>query len=185
MVIDRLDTVTFAGERVIRRIYTSRDAVLGNRVDTLIDQFDSLRPRSVRSHSSQGTESLDWRDEHVRGTVSGPGNAARGINENLPGAVYSAATVDLILRSSPLAEGYSVRIDAYSGFHSRIEVTARVVGSEVIDGAGDAWRIDAHFGEVMVSFWVAKSSRKLVRQVMHIAPGVELRFELRRQVSAT
>jgi hypothetical protein len=36
--------------------------------------------------------------------------------------------------------------------------------------------VDADYGGLSVTFWIAKSSRRLVRQLIHVASGTELLF---------
>ena len=50
-ILDRLDTVRVNGELRFRRVYLRVDLVLGNGVDTLVDRFPDVAPRSVRSWS--------------------------------------------------------------------------------------------------------------------------------------
>ena len=88
---------------------------------------------------------------------------------------FNGASVDLILRASPLADGYAVTIPTFSGAQGLTAVSARVAGSESVGGI-DAWRVDASFADLPVTFWIDKVSRRLVRQVMRPADGVEIEF---------
>jgi hypothetical protein len=173
-LVDRLDTVRVDGEAMLRRIQRTSDAVLGSSVDTLVDALATLQPRSVRSHSDRGTEFLDWQTRRVVGVVEEPDSPARSIDSPLPSGWYSSASFDLILRACPLADGYGVAVPTFSGRLGSRVLTARVTGSEEIEGHGDTWRIEADFGGLPVTFWVRKSSRRLVRQVMYISPALEI-----------
>jgi hypothetical protein len=55
-------------------------------------------------------------------------------------------------------------------------LTANVAGSEVVEGHGDTWRVEADLAGVPVTFWITKSSRRLVRQVIHVSPVLEIVF---------
>jgi hypothetical protein len=55
-------------------------------------------------------------------------------------------------------------------------LTANVARSEVVEGYGDTWRIEADFAGLPVTFWIGKTSRRLVRQIMHLSPTVEIMF---------
>lgn len=175
IVLDRLDTVRVNGEVRLRRVYRRVDLILGSGVDTLIDHFPDLAPRSVHSFSEGGgTETLVWRAGRVTGGVEHPGKTKRSIDTTAGPSVYSSASFDLILRTSPLADGYEVVVPAYSGRQGAKTLTAKVVASEVLSGFGDTWRVEANFAGLSVTYWIAKSSRRLIRQVIRAAPQTEL-----------
>ena len=175
-LIDRLDTVRVNGETMLRRIYRTNDTALGMSVDTLIDAFATLQPHSVRSHFGRGTETLDWQSSRVVGVVEESEGTPRSIDTPRPAGWYSSASFDLILRASPLADGYKVAIPSFSGRQGSYVMTATVTGSEAIEGFGDTWRVEADFAGLTVTFWINKSSRRIVRQVMHVSPGLEIMF---------
>lgn len=174
-LIDRLDTVRVNGETMLRRVYRTTDAVLGNSVDTLVDALATLQPRSVRSYSDRGTERLDWQSRVV-GVVEEPDSPERTVDSALPKGWYSSASFDLILRACPLADGYDVAVPTFSGREGSRVLTARVAASEQVEGHGDTWRIEADVAGLPVTFWISKSSRRLVRQIMHISPAFEIMF---------
>jgi len=176
VLIDRLDTVRVNGETMLRRVYRTTDAVLGSSVDTLVDALATLQPRSVWSRSDRGTERLDWQVNRVVGVVEEPDAPARSIDSPRPTGWYSRASFDLILRASPLANGYRISVPSFSGLQGSRVLTANVAASEVVEGYGDTWRIEADVAGLPVTFWISKSSRRLVRQIMHISPTVEIMF---------
>jgi hypothetical protein len=151
-LIDRLDTVRVNGETRLRRIYRVTDSLLGSRVDTLVDAFATLQPRTVRSRSDRGIERLDWQTSRVIGVVEEPDSPTRSVDSPLPA------------------------VPTFSGFGGSRVLTAKVVGSEAVEGYGDTWRIDADFAGLQVTMWVSKSSRRMVRQVMHVSPVMEIIF---------
>jgi hypothetical protein len=176
-IVDRLDTIRVDGEVRFQRVYSRIDSILGNGVDTLIDRFPDLVPRSVASRSDGGgTETLLWREGRLTGSVGQPGQAKRLIDTTVAFSLYSGASFDLIVRASPLADGYSIATSGYSGRKGARRFSARVVGSEKLPNFGDTWRVDADYGGLPVTFWIAKSSRRLVRQLIHVASGTELLF---------
>ena len=175
-LIDRLDTIRVNGETMLRRIYRTNDTALGTSVDTLVDVFATLEPHSVRSHFSRGTEKLDWQPSRVVGVVEESEGAARSIDSPRPTGWYSSASFDLILRASPLADGYKIAVPSFSGRQGSSVMTATVAGSEAIAGFGDTWRVEADFAGLTVTFWIDKSSRRVVRQIMHVSPGLDMMF---------
>ena len=185
LVVDQLDTVRVNGETVLRRVYRTDDAVLGASLDTLVNALPDLSARSVRTLGARVIEILDWENGQVHGSVDENGKPSRAIEAAVPaGGWYSSAAFDLILRASPLAEGYVVSVPAFSGQQGAAVLTARVAGSESIAGYGDTWRVDADFAGMAVTFWISKMSRQLVRQVMRIAPGAEIHFIAPRRAAA-
>jgi hypothetical protein len=175
-LIDRLDTVRINGETMLRRIHRTADAVLGSSVDTLVHALATLQPRSVRSHSDRGTERLDWQTSRVVGIVEEPDSPVRSVDSPLPQGWYSSASFDLILRACPLADGYGVAVPTFSGREGSHVLTATVAGSEAVEGHGDTWRIEADLAGLPVTFWISKTSRRLVRQIMHVSPVLEIMF---------
>jgi hypothetical protein len=176
-ILDRLDTVRVNGELRFRRVYLRVDLVLGNGVDTLVDRFPDVAPRSVQSWSDDGgTEAIAWRGARVTGAVEQPNKPRRSIDTTLASSVYSNASFDLILRACPLTDGYEVAAPVYSGRRGAQNRTAKVTATEVVPGFGETWRVDANVGEFAVTYWIAKSSRRLVRQVTRSTTGTELLF---------
>lgn len=181
-IVDRLDTIRVDGELRLRRVYQRTDAVLGNGVDTLIDHFPDLAPRSVQSRSDGGgTELLDWSAGRLTGTLEQPATTKRSIDTTVAPSVYSSASFDLILRASPLAAGYEIAVSAYSARRGATMLTAKVIGAEVLAGLGDTWRVDANFGGISVTFWIDKTSRRLIRQIVRVSPEIEFVFATTRR----
>ncbi len=175
--IDRLDTVRVNGETMLRRIHRTADPVLGRSVDTLVQALATLQPRrTVWSYSDHGTERLDWQASRVVGVVEEPESSERSIDSPLPRGWYSAASFDLILRACPLADGYGVAIPTFSGVEGSRVLTARVVGSEDVEGYGETWRVEADLAGREMTFWITKNSRRLVRQVIHVSPLLQIMF---------
>jgi hypothetical protein len=174
-LIDRLDTVRVDGETMLHRIHRTSDAALGNSADTVVHALATLQPRSVRTHSDRGAERLDWQTSRVVGVVEDPDGPVRSIDSPLPKGWYSSASFDLILRACPLAEGYAVAVPTFGREGSQV-LTATVAASEAVEGHGDTWRIEADVAGLPVTFWISKTSRRLVRQIIHVSPVLEIMF---------
>jgi hypothetical protein len=174
-MIDALDTVRVNGELRLQRVYSRTDVLLGSGVDTLVDAFADLTLRLVDSRSDGGgVEHVEWRNGRITGVVEQSGRPARQIDTATAGGVYSSASFDLILRAAPLANGYSITLPAYSGRQGPKTVSAKVAGSETLPRFGATWRVDVDFGGRSATFWITKDSRRLVRQLVRAAPGVEI-----------
>jgi hypothetical protein len=176
-IVDALDTVRVSGELRLRRIYRRTDAVLGNGVDTLVDAYADLRLRLVDSRSDGGgVEHTEWRDGRVVGVVEQGGNTTRQVDTAAAGGVYSSASFDLVVRAAPLTQGYTLTVPAFSGRQGAKTLSARVAASETLPGLGATWRVEADVGGRAVTFWISKDSRRLVRQLVRVTPGIEILF---------
>jgi hypothetical protein len=176
-IVDALDTVRVNGELRLRRIYGRTDAVLGNGVDTLVDGYADLRLRLVDSRSDGGgVEHTEWRNGRVVGVVEQGGNTTRQVDTAAASGVYSSASFDLILRAAPLAQGYTLTIPAFSGRQGAKTLSAKVAATEMLPGIGETWRVEADVGGRAVTFWISKGSRRLVRQLVRVTPGIEVLF---------
>ncbi len=174
-IVDALDTVRVNGELRLQRIYRRTDVALGNGVDTLVDAFADLTLRMVDSRSDDGgVEHVEWQNGRLVGTVEQSGKPTREIDTTVAGGVYGSASFDLILQAAPLAGGYTVTISAFSGRRGARTVSAKVAGSEKLPGFGATWRIEADLGGRRATFWITKDSRRLVRQLVHVAPALDI-----------
>ena len=175
-LVDRLDTVRADGQTMLRRIRRTKDEVLGSSADTIVHALATLQPRSERSHSDRGTVRLDWQTSRVVGVVEEPESPVRSIDSPLPGGWYDSESFDLLLRASPLADGYGVAVPTFSGLQGSRVLTAKVTASEALADHGDTWRVEADLAGVPVTFWISKASRKLVRQIIHVSPVLQIMF---------
>lgn len=175
LVVDQCQIASNTTDPTVTRVYRSEDALLGNRLDTIVDAWTSLSPRKYHSHSSSETVQLDWEGTRLRGiTKANDKPSLTAVDEEFRQDAYDGASLDLILRASPLAPNYTVAVPVYVETRGIITVTAKVAAEEIVDGH-PSWRVDADFGGMPVSFWIAKDTRQLVKQVMHIS-GAEIEF---------
>jgi hypothetical protein len=130
----------------------------------------------VWSHSDRGSERLDWQTSRVVGVVEEGEGAERSVDTPLPKGWYDSESFDLILRASPLADGYRVAVPTFSGLQGSRVLTANVAASEAVEGHGDTWRVEADLAGLEVTFWISKTSRRLVRQIIHVSPVLQIMF---------
>jgi hypothetical protein len=175
IIVDECRSSGTGNARLMTRIYRTTDAALGDRLDTIVDVWSSLAPRSYRSRTSREVVQLDWTQGRLRGNIQTDGKAASTVNEDATAGVYNSASFDVILRASPLATGYALALPAYVPGRGIATLTANVVGDEPVDGQS-SWRVDADFSGLAVTFWIAKNSRQLLKQVIHVAPGIDIEF---------
>ncbi len=175
-VIDRVAFDTVYGVVTLSRVYRSVSPTLGNRLDSLVDDAESLRPMTVRSTSAMGHERIDVDSSRARGNAWLASGEAVTIDVAMPAGTIGGASVDLAIRSSDLRLGAEFRFDALMPTVARVQrVTARVTAIERVGGV-DCWRVEARFVGMPVVFWVDQRDRSLQRQVLHIGPAVELVF---------
>ena len=174
-IVDALDTVRVNDELRLQRVYRRTDAALGNGVDTLVDAFADLTLRRIDSRSDEGgVEHEEWRSGRIVGVVEQSGKPARQIDTAAARGAYSSASFDLVLRAAPLVDGYAVTVSAFSGRQGAKTVSARVAASETLFPFGATWRVEADFGGRSATFWITKDSRRLVRQLVRVAPDLEI-----------
>jgi len=174
-IVDALDTVRAKGELRFRRVYTRTDAVLGNGLDTLVDAFANLTLRTVDSRSEGGgVEHLEYRNGRIVGALEQSAAPTRPVDTGASGGGYSSASFDLVLRAAQLTNTFSVSLPAFSGRQGWKIVSAKVAGSETLPQFGETWRLNADFGGRTATFWITRDSRRLVRQLIGVAPGIQI-----------
>ena len=176
LVMDELTFSTLDGSQVIRRVYRSLDRVMGVRLDTLVDDASSLAPLLHRSRASNGIEAYTFADGRVTGWKRLANGDSVGVSAPVPIGVINASTVDLALRSSPLAEGWSTTIHAFMpDARTLASLPARVVSIDTLYGEA-AYRVAVDFAGLSVTFWIGQDARRLLRQVMQLRPDRAILF---------
>jgi len=180
-LVDECRSSGTGSARVLTRIYRTTDRVLGNRLDTIVDLWSSLEPRSYHSVSSRMSSGekirLDWSGNRLRGRIEPDNKPAVAVDEEVKSPHYNSASFDVLLRASPLAVGYSVEVPAYVPGRGLSKLTAKVAGEEEVAGQA-SWRVDTDFAGLPVTFWIGKTSRQLLKQVMHLSPEADIEFDL-------
>ena len=168
-------TVDRSGARpLLRRAYYSADRAIGTVVDTATDDLETLAPVRERSRTDRSAEFLDFEPGRVRGWLRLANGDSVPVDAGLPAAVYRASAVDLVLRAAPLAEGWSADVPAFmSSTRTVAPLHARVAALETVEGE-PCWRVDAEFAGLPVSFWIARDSRALRRQLRYVRNGVQV-----------
>ena len=174
-VIDALHIeATADGDTLIRRTYEWVGE--GARVDTIVDQRATLSPRRYYSSvPAGGAHTLSWNAGRLVGSVRRLG-ATIAIDTTLTSTVFNAATLDLILRASPLAPGYSVEVPSFIAELGIVPIRARVTATDTVPNEGVLYRVQANFAGLPVTFWIDPVTRRLVRQVFSPGRGARLEF---------
>lgn len=176
IVIDELTVRDVDGIRVLHRVYRTESARLGNTLDTLVDQYASLVPIRQHSRSRRAIELVSFAGFRARGVLLQPTGDSIRIDVPLPTPVYSSSSFDLVLRASPLAEGWSATVPAFvTSSRAVVGMTARVAGIERVDGE-ECWRVEGEFMGMSVAFWVSRTTRRLCKQEMRIQAGMTVLY---------
>jgi hypothetical protein len=159
-------------DEVLLRAYTTNDRVLGSRTDSIRDRRSNLAPVSYRSRGDRGEAFVVFSTGKASGWLRDMRGDSSELQLDMPAAAINAASFDLVLRSSPLAAGFT---GTWQGVipQSRAVATlsARVTGSETMGGE-QCWRVEATIGTGAPTFWIGQQSRTLRQMTMQIAPGV-------------
>lgn len=173
-IVDQLTRDTYRARPVVRRTYRSESRLSGVQVDTLVDAWPTLLPFVHRSYSARAIEQLAFAARNVTGTIRQPTGDSLLVSKTLPDVVYNSASFDLILRASPLADGWRTIVPTFlPSARTVVEMQARVTGSGR-QGGVECWRVDAEFTGMPVTFWIAKADRRLMHQVMVPQAGMAL-----------
>jgi hypothetical protein len=184
MIRDRLEMFHSPEGPLLRRIYTTADQVLGAGVDSITDRLPTLAPVRHRGPGPKFVQTLDFVPGRVTGSVAEAGKPAVPVNYPVPATVYNASTLDLVLRSADLREGWRAEVPiALALMESVARMPAAVVGVESVDGH-PCWRVDANYFGMKVSFYIDQTTRQLRRQVMQIGPDEYLLLRSMKSVEA-
>jgi hypothetical protein len=175
-VRDELSIVREGPEERLRRVYASTDAILGTRLDTIVDRRVDLAPRYHHSQSSSGSERVRFANQVASGYARLASGDSIGIQATLPEGAINGSSFDLFLRSSELHTGQKLTVTGFEASgRSLVPLDAKVAGGGVVSGE-PCWRAEAVFGGMAVHFWIGKTSRRLHQQVMFIRPDFQILF---------
>lgn len=175
-IVDKLRVEEVGGRGQLHRVYSTRDQLLGVRLDSLTDDLATLEPIRHRSRTHSGAEFLEFADGRAVGTLYLASGDSIIVDVPLTPGIVNSSSFDLALRAAPLAEGWRAEIPAFLP-NARVTVMlqARVSGVEVVQGMR-CWKVDAEFTGMPVTFWVAQKDRRLCQQVMQIRPDLSILF---------
>ncbi|MDH5197781.1 MAG: hypothetical protein OEY20_11055, partial [Gemmatimonadota bacterium] len=153
--------------------------------DTIVDTFEGLQPIAYRSRASTGSEFLDFTTGHVTGWLRLVDGDSVGVDAPLPQPVYNSATFDVVLRASPLRDGFAVEMPGFlASTRGVAPLSARVTGTGLV-AQRDCWIVRAEFAGMPVTFWIDVNTRQLRQQVMQVRPGMQILFTTMQSPRAT
>lgn len=167
------------GEYSLRRVYRSVNEVFGNQLDTMYSTVPGLRPLSHRVTAGLVAESIHYRSDSIVGWIELNGEPRRRIARVADTSLYDGHMFDMLIRRAPLRLDYQLSVPALLAYQDSVAIlTATVTGSvamEVEDGREvDTWVVEMDFAGLASTMWVEKSTRRLARQVIELAPGVSV-----------
>lgn len=176
MAIDRLSRVTRDGRTLLLRVYRTQSAILGNGVDSLVDDAATLAPVRQASRGSSGIMQVEFGDGRARGLLRLPTGDSVVVDAALPAVVYQASSFDLVLRASPLDDGWRAEVPSWLTTSRAVSgMRAEVRGMEVVAGR-ECWRVEAEFTGMSVAFWIDRETRALCQQEMRPRAGMTFLF---------
>ncbi len=166
LIVDAVSVGEAGGRSVLQRVYETRDQVLGSRLDSLTDELTTLAPVRHRSRTSRSVAFLEFRPGRATGMLHMPNGDSLVVDVQLPAVVFNSSSFDLVLRASPLAEGWRAEIPAFlPNIRGVVTLHARVAGQEAVQGV-PCWRVEAEFTGTPVTFWITRDGRKLRQQAI-------------------
>ncbi len=170
---NRAGTATFtvtsdandAGEAVwsIERVISAQ----GDTEQILMKVRDAgFRPYSslLERNNAAGTETVDaqYGGPEVNMVLMSRTDVMSTQRVEIPSDVREMASLPMIVRALPLANGYATQLNAFTPIIGLLDrVTIRVVGDEQVTvpaGAYDSWVVTADMGDAVTRFWIAKDA---------------------------
>jgi hypothetical protein len=173
MIVDDLRQV----ETRLIRIYRSTDAVLGSRLDTIVDEWPGLRPLGHRSVSQQLVHRLEFDSASVTGWIRLANGDSSDVDQPLPPGSVNGASLDVLLRATDLQPGERFTVPAFL-VHTRtvVPLRGRVDRSEDLAGQ-PCWVVVTDFGGMPVTFWIDQRSRRLRQQFLQVGADTGVLFK--------
>ena len=155
---------TFAEELVVHHeelvlVNTTKTAVLGQILDTLIARLPDLKPIAYYQRGPVDTSRIDFRGIVATGSHRTLDGSSTPISFILNPSAYAEPTMLLILESATLQEGSSFTVRMFNPVmdSTTVPVTITVTGSTLLEGRS-CWTILVRAGEGALSYWIDKTS---------------------------
>lgn len=150
--------------------------------DTLWIDPRSLAPLENHRHNGLQDAVTTFDGSSARTRYTPKGKSPLRADTTVAGRLYASGELEDLIRSSPLAPGYSGAYTLYYGPPGRLARPAafRVVRSETIaarDGRPvECWVVDVTLSEGLNTFFVSKTDRRVIRLVNHEDPNAAFVF---------
>ncbi|MDB4950635.1 MAG: hypothetical protein JWM27_3284 [Gemmatimonadetes bacterium] len=178
LVIETSLARSAAGGAVVHRVEATRSRMVPSTVDSFQLAAATLAPVSQRTHEDR-VVALDFDGAAIRGTIA-EGEMAGPVEITLPIAVWYDNAMDLLLGALPLADGYTASLPTYDDVAAAVVWRdVRVAGTEKVPGDGemvDAWRVETTRKGRASTYWIEKSSGRMMRWAQPLASGAQMRI---------
>jgi len=180
--IHSIANVSHAGRMALELTYRWFGKDGSRTADTLWIDAKTLAPLENHRHNGMQDAVTTFKGSNVRTQFTLTGKAAQTVDTTVTGALHASGELEELIRSSPLALGFSAAYTLYYGPPGRLvrPATFKVVASEVArDRSGkpiDCWVVDAPLSEGLNTFFVSKTDRRVVRLVNHEDPNAAFVF---------
>ena len=158
---------------IVEQQYESANGVS---VDTSILQRQTLSPISYTSKPAAQTESFDFTQTGVAGTITTTTGENRQMNVLLKEPVFNAVVQNEILQSLPLEKGKNFSFRIYNPGKQFFEMTALVGGSETIktiNGNVEAWIVSIAGAAAPTKIWMSKKTQEVIWKKTELPNGDE------------
>ena len=145
--------------------------------DSLILTHDDLMPVRERLDAQGAIRTFTYDGPHITGTIAPTDSAPRQFDHTFPEAPLAFNEVDLLVRSAPFRNGYSVVVPLFSEMDEAIEHdTITVLGTEKL-GDRNGWRVRFADPAIVAEYVVDEASREILsHELTQRTTGVRLRF---------
>ena len=156
---------------------------LVGQITTWVDASTLLPLRQEAHLDGERVVTLVYGGGQALGADVAPGRAPHTFHMAVPDTAYTAGSIDLLLRSLPLAPDFRTTAPVYfPADQALFPLPIRVVGRETISTRGgraaDCWLVAADFpGGVTEQFWIEAQDHTLVRILAHDSPTTLVRYD--------
>jgi hypothetical protein len=163
----------------LRRVYRTVNTLFGNHLDTVYSTVPDVRPISHKAVAGTALEDVQFRSDSIVGWVQPEGKSRRRVARSADASLYDAHSFDLLIRRAPLRAGYQLRVPALLTSQDTIATLSGTVSAsaqvQVESGRMvDTWVVELDFAGLKSTMWVEKTTRRLAKQVIQLAPAVVL-----------
>jgi hypothetical protein len=176
---DELKDTTIHGVPALRRVYRTVNHVFGPHAETTFVRLADLTLISRRTHSQTTSDSLVVTGDSVLGWRQTEQGTHAPVRRARDPQVIEASFFDALIRAAPLSPEYAIEVRGFIGPTDSIAtLRARVIGTAAIqqrNGAStETWQVDMDFAGLSSTLWIDKKTRALVRQVIRLAPSIQM-----------
>lgn len=145
--------------------------------DSLIIVRDGLKPVFERLEARGAVHTFNYDGAHITGTIAPADSAARPFDSTFAESPFAFNEVDLLVRSVPFTEGYSIVVPFFSEIDEAIEHdTIAVLGQSQVNGR-NAWRVRFSDPAIVADYAIAADTREILsHQLTQRKTGTRLRF---------